>query len=309
MPRERAESTCFKFHHKVFNAEGVHFCQDLDKKSVLMRVQLGQQMAAVHLDSIAREFKLNRGSADWDLLQLLPEALKFVKEIRPGDDIPSEILDGTASWSFGPEHAEIAAGRVWASLIAWNGTIGKHQPQTDDEFRAFPQSAAFINQSDVALDELCKACKLPGRKETRLAVEPYIRELAYIEALRHHFARLFKVPGYFEEARTRQVSDRTVREEYDRILALSEKPFNAAKKVFRGLDERIKDPVGMIKNGEPMRLAIRKARDKLRLETVAWNRYLKDWEDMRAEASDDLRRETYRFLAERFAFDQNYTID
>ena len=65
---------------------------------------------------LRREFDLGDESNDAKLLDSVAKSLKYVKQIRPNDLIPQEILDGTASWSVEDRHRAVARDRLAAFL-------------------------------------------------------------------------------------------------------------------------------------------------------------------------------------------------
>ena len=81
------------------------------------------------------------------LLDVVEKGLRFVHEIRPGDSIPSELLDGTASWRVEERHRRRARGRLMAQLIAW--TAGEGLMTADDG--AFEALAANPHATNLVL--------------------------------------------------------------------------------------------------------------------------------------------------------------
>ena len=47
------------------------------------------------------------------MLKPVAQGLKYVKDIRPGDTIPRELLDGTASWSIDKDTALSPGTSYW----------------------------------------------------------------------------------------------------------------------------------------------------------------------------------------------------
>src|SRR5579859_1942967 len=101
-----SRSTHFVFEHPVFRAPQARFTLASDGTPSMM-LRLAEFDAVVPIRSLGTEFALDE-SGDAQLLELVIAGLKYVKTIRPGDSIPREILDGTASWSLEERHLDIA---------------------------------------------------------------------------------------------------------------------------------------------------------------------------------------------------------
>jgi hypothetical protein len=71
-------STHFIFEHKVFGVEGCYFSL----------MPLGDEMAAVAMESLRQEFGIADDSGDGQLLDIVAKSLKYVREIRPNDSVP-----------------------------------------------------------------------------------------------------------------------------------------------------------------------------------------------------------------------------
>ncbi len=109
-------STHFAFQHKVFNLDGCYFTADRDPEKPKFLMPLGDEMAAITLAALRREFNITDGSNDGQLLDIVAKSLKYVQEIRPNDSIPQELLDGSASWSVEERHRAVASDRIKIQL-------------------------------------------------------------------------------------------------------------------------------------------------------------------------------------------------
>ena len=65
------------------------------------------------------EFDLSPETGDGKLLGIVEKALRYVREIKPNDSIPHELLDGTASWTVEEKHRTIARNRLTIQLVSW----------------------------------------------------------------------------------------------------------------------------------------------------------------------------------------------
>jgi hypothetical protein len=97
-------STHFMFDHKVFTLKGARFALTEDGSTPAFHVELGALVASLPLSTLRTEFSIDRDAGDGVLLAIVEKSLRFVKEIRPGDSIPRELLDGSASWSVESRH-------------------------------------------------------------------------------------------------------------------------------------------------------------------------------------------------------------
>jgi hypothetical protein len=111
-------STHFAFQHKVFSIKDAVFRLSQTEEP-LFRVELGDLKCGVSVPSLRNEFGIKPESDDGKLLGLIEKALRFVKEIRPGDSIPKELLDGSCSWSVEDRHRKLAHNRMTVQLVSW----------------------------------------------------------------------------------------------------------------------------------------------------------------------------------------------
>lgn len=117
-PKAPAESQQFRFAHKVFSVAGSYFALAADTGEATFYVPLGDVQGVLTLPQLVSGFNL-AGSPDGELLNLVQKSLAFVKRIHPGDSIPSELLDGSASWSVDDRHRMIAESRLRVQLGTW----------------------------------------------------------------------------------------------------------------------------------------------------------------------------------------------
>src|SRR5690348_143181 len=111
-------STSFDFEHKVFKLDGGCFRMSASGEP-LFHVRLGELTAALTLPSLCTAFGISAHCHDGQMLEVVASGLRYVREIRPGDSIPRELLDGSASWSVDERHRVRAHTRVLVHLAAW----------------------------------------------------------------------------------------------------------------------------------------------------------------------------------------------
>src|SRR4051794_4024787 len=110
-------STHFDFEHKIFRVEKSYFALASDTHEAVFFVTLGDLNASLRLSAVRREFQIPPESSDGQLLALIEKSLRFVREIRHGDTIPRELLDGSASWTVSERHRVHARTRIAAHVL------------------------------------------------------------------------------------------------------------------------------------------------------------------------------------------------
>ncbi len=192
MPPIPAGSTLFEFSHALFSAPEARFVLGSDGRPC-MGMKLGALDALVPLSSLVKEFNIE-GTPDAVLLQTVIAGLKYVKVIRPGDSIPRELLDGTASWRVDDEHIEIAEGRVTLQLNGWLN--GQERLVVDPiEILQLVEDPAVVARVKAGYSKVAERLGLTSEKEVRARLDKLTRELVYIEALRSSFAAIQQLQG------------------------------------------------------------------------------------------------------------------
>ncbi len=295
---KRGGATTFAFEGKVFQAPGVYFAKDED--GVCLNIPLGRITARLSAPTIRREFGVAHGDPDYDALHAVERALAFVRQIRPGDSIPSELIDGTASWRFEPEHEQLARGRVYAGLTGW--AFGEPATLPDRAgLIGFDQGPLMQARGEEALSKLARNIGAPNGDAARFRLDAIAREFAYVEALRDHFFGLYRLPGRLAAAQEKVIADRNRREEYDRMRALLAKPLQQARHRFRSIDALVGDTPSAARDIDRTVAVIRKERDTLHADTIGWRDIAALWDQDDVPVDEDQRRRaTYRYLASHF---------
>jgi hypothetical protein len=83
------------FKHRIFGIDSCRFALNGSDKLPCFYVPMGEQIVAIELRKLEKEFRLEK--EDIAILKTVEKGLKYVKDIRPNDTIPREILDGSAS--------------------------------------------------------------------------------------------------------------------------------------------------------------------------------------------------------------------
>lgn len=291
--------TRFNFESKVFQADGAFFA--LSDGEAFLHVPLGEVTARAPIQAVCREFNVAPASPDYRLLWAVQKALAYVPTIRHGDALPSELVDGTASWRFGPEHEALALGRALWCVHVWS-TGGDPVAPTRADLVGFEERAPWIASRDDALQRLGEAMGMSaGAEEARKRLGEVAREFAFIEALREHFVGIAGFALKLGEARRAVVTDRVRREEYDCMVALARTPLNLARIEFAKLDALLADAPAAVRDPRRTIAKIRDGRDRLHIDTMKWRDVLALWDETARVSEETRRRETYRFLATHFA--------
>lgn len=301
-------STLFEFAHQAFRAPDARFLMGSDGQPC-MALKLGTLDALVPLSSLIKEFDL-AGTPDGMLLELVVSGLKFVKVIRPGDSIPREILDGTASWSVSEEHLETARGRLTMQLYGFLG--GQERVLTDPieimQVVDDPGVKARINKGvGSILERLGLGADQGAEIDARL--DRFARDLAYVVALRERVGAISKLMDKVAALRRVYRRDRTVDEELIRVNNLLQKPINRFDKFFVEMDAHTGEILGILANVDQHLSYIRESRDTLHLQLMKWDDLLASWETLAPDissATEGAIRKLYQFLAQNFLVESSW---
>ena len=272
--------------------------------TMCLAVDLGDIVAHIDLDAIANSFGIAADSQDAQMLELVRRALAHVKRIAPGDAIPSEILDGTASWHIEPRHLLLSQGRICASLLAWIGERHGHalEPSALMKLAADPQAKASLRE---AFDRLAAHLGLPPARtgEVLGRVATLAKELAYIEALRERYGKIKMIEKKIAEAGKLYRRERAVSDDVSRIQALIKGPLSEFPSIFKMVYTQMAD-VRMVLRSVPAQVQfIRTMRDELSVRFMKWEEMIQLWEMIPPERGEMIERAlrlTYRFMARHF---------
>ncbi|MGE4062701.1 MAG: hypothetical protein AB7E79_04975 [Rhodospirillaceae bacterium] len=298
-----ARNTHFDFQGKVFQAPGACFVLKGKDKQPMFAVDMGTGQGYVSLKDLRRTFHVAEGSHDDKLIEQAAAGLRHVPDIRPGDEIPNEILNGTASWTVARKHKQIARDRIQVQLLSWMG--GKTIAYADqDELKKI-----------VGLEENKKALKDAfGRAAAALGYEPdqaekvvdlietLAREICYIEALRERAQELRKIQGNVE-ALTKVYTDLRGSADVGRVKLLMARGVNEADNILNNVDAETADVMNALMSLDDVVRAVRRARDDLHYVLMEWDPVIAKWQNLAMVRSQDVDRAlqaTYKFLASRF---------
>lgn len=307
---ESAQS--FDFEHKVFEIEGCNFQYDKAEDRALFHVRLGDLQAVIGLDTLRDEFHIALDSPDDKLLSLVQRGLRFVKTIKPGDSIPTELLDGSASWVVEDRHIETAESRL--SLMLANWLSGGGAQEFDRE--ALVQLAGDPKTKErvlLAADKLAERLNLgEGNRQGVLdKVNLVARELAYIEALREHQDKLLAILDALQSCSHIYRFEKSVLESISRMIALIRPPLKRFGERFQEVDGQTGEILPLLANMDSNMEFIRSCRDEIHYEFMDWQEMVQAWKDQpmaRSENMEKLMRRTYQFLATNYPQSQPWSL-
>ena len=297
--------THFAFDHRVFSLDGSYFSLDNITGKARFHMPLGEMMAAIELTALNDEFKIDPESPDGELLQVVESSLKYVHQIRVNDAIPTEILDGSASWAVQDAHRQIASDRIDVQLMTW--LDGNEEIVTDlarlGKMANNREAEAKLNKAYV---DLAKRLKLgdDGREKVVASTDHLKHELAYIQALSDTFTELKGVAAKLKKAKS-VLDERDIKEDIDRIEALLTPALLDVEMQFEQLEASTCEILTVIGKFDEHIGLIRQTRDDLHNRFMVWQELLDEWQDVVVDkSSDSLHRvikKTYQFAAKHFA--------
>lgn len=299
-------STHFLFEHRVFTLKGARFALTEDGSTPAFHVELGTLIASLPLGTVRNEFGIHRDSPDGALLEVVEKSLRFVKEIRPGDSIPRELLDGSASWMVEDRHRLRAKAHLWARVIGTDETMGAN----DDVLRAFVSRPDTETKLKTAAAAIAKKIGYEMTVESVVArFDDLARELAYTEALQERCNEVLAiVPKVNQLARVYR-SDRAIIDELSRIRTLMLKPIEMYDGIFAKLNNQHEDPAEAIANFHERVEFIRARRDDVHQSMMLWDPILHAWKIIdltRCTETEHRISELYRFIARHFLTAQSW---
>ncbi len=306
-----AESTTFAFQHRVFQAPGAVFRKDRSSGTVSLHLSLGGIVASVTLPQLSRTFSVGSDTPDGRMLALAERALSFVAEIRPGDSIPNELIDGTASWSVERRHCDRARGRILVQLVQWvtdgNSTI------------AAGTDVLELIETPVIKSRIMEAFRSAARQlgiaETDTATLPGMisqlaAELAQIEALREKIAGYLVIARKLKELAALYRGEVRLSDTIERVSALIQQPLAAVRRQFQLVEAQTAEIMSSLRQLSATVEFLRQVRDELREFVLLWSDLDEAWHGLRVERSelaDALIARTYRFAATHYLLTQSWS--
>jgi hypothetical protein len=300
--QEDARSTTFVFEHKVFDVPGIYFALTTDRKPAL-HINYGDLRAQIETRSLRRGFEIDPASADASMLSVVERSLRFVREIRPNDSIPREVLDGTASWAADESHRIVAHDRMMLQLAAWSSGNRVHVKR--DQISALAKNPAVQVKVKEAVDAVAQKLGFEDHEKPMILdrIAAFGRELAYIEAIRERFDGARVIEQKVAKLLAIYKGDRFVGENLMRVAALLHAPFASFDIKFTAIDNETSDIVTICQRYDDKVAALRRTRDDLFELYMMWEPILFGWQNIaieRCRPTEETIRSTFQFLARHY---------
>lgn len=297
--------THFDFQHKVFSLPAAYFAIEATSKQPVLNILLGDLKASLPFNTLLESFSIEPEGHDARLLQTVERGLAYVKQIRPGEKIPGELLDGSASWSVDDRHRMIARGRLTVQLVSW--ITGSEMIVVDleelEQIVEDPNTKARMKTAFIQLGEKLGIHSDNAEQYINDRIDDLTQELSYIEALRDRFKHIRTLGENFGKLQQIYRADRTFCSELQRMQGLIKKPLKMYDSIFEQADAQTGEIMGALRSFDATVNFIRKIRDDLRSRLLEWEEVLQAWLGVPIERSqqvEQLQKMTYRFLAGHF---------
>jgi hypothetical protein len=277
-----------------------------------MAIRIDTTDVVLPLRAIATLFEIRPDSPDGQMLRLVEQALRFSNAIHLGDALPSEVLNGEASWVPNNQHLKLAAAKLQLQLVKWiGGNSGVDDANiTPQMLIAAADDPAIRPRVEEGLRRAaCQLClEAGGSAEVAGLLETAAGDLAYFEALREWL--LDRVCALTRRlARIAQDSPALAagrRETLVQVLRLAVSASTELVNQFETIDAETADILETLRDLGQRRSVLRPHRDRLYASLLAWKGLLDSWEGVpchlhrEPEAVWRVVDETYRFLAPRY---------
>ncbi len=309
--RAGASNTTFEFQHRVFSVSDAVFRLDRTNNQVALHMSISGVAASMAIGSILKGFGIEPGSPDAQMLKMVEKGLRFVREIRPGDNVPNEVLDGSASWKVEPHHEQVARSRLLVQLVAWMAG-GEAAMMDPSELLSAMEDPSMKEKINTAFEEAATKLGLGpgGKQKVTDMIDQLTREMTYIEALREKIGNYFSIERKLKMLAHAYRADRTIGESIQRIQILMTTPFNQMRQSFSMVDAQTSEIISALKKLTVTIDFVRATRDKLRDTVLLWDEIGDLWAELepdRGEEAERLIGRTYRFAATNFPLAQRWT--
>ncbi len=295
-----------ELQHKLFSTMGdVRFRRSTTDGVPMMALMLGDREAHLPLDSLRREFCIEKDSADGRMLDLIGSALDFVPSLQPGDQLPAEIRTGEASWQPSPNNIRLAATRLRLDLVSWVSPASRWAKAGRDELTLLrlADDPALRAEVEAACLPVAGQLGLRDRADVIRLMDDLSQELACIEALRERL--LGRVSGLCRRVRRLLHDRKRPSLSFDTLSQVDRLAGAALKQIvsrFEDVDAQTGEIGSLLRNVDNQRVFIRTNRDWLYRTQIAWEPVLDRWcraAEMPTEEMGAMLAATYQFLAQR----------
>lgn len=295
----------FTFETKIFQLGQGYFYWSRHSEDVYFKIFMDTGLeASLRVQSLKREFKIDDDSPDGDALKRVELALRYVKQIAPGDQIPREIVDGSASWTIEDAHLARAKSRL-SVLLGHMAVPSVANVEGRVDFSELIERSEVRRAIQHGFSEAAHVLGYTenGKEKVIQQVERLAGELAYIEALRDYFLGIFRLDKDVKVLATSLNEDKIAREEIWRVTELIKRPLANYRQQFVRVDAQTGEILSVLKNIELVIEFVRDARDDLHRETMLWDEILDQWSEpptQNKRKEYNKLRNLYQFLAQNF---------
>lgn len=294
-------------HHPLFSKLGEVVFRPAEADGAPSLVMpLGRSTAVLPLRSLQAELGIDGASADGRMLARIARSLDFVADLRLGDLLPVEVLDGTASWQPSPLHRQLAASRLKLRLVSQLG-----EDMAVDWVKAEPQvvlTAAAKPGMRLGLQAACievaARLGLPDAAAAARLAEDAAHELSFVEALQDWLLRrVLRLTDRLRRLEAGLAQNLSGLELLSRVTRLTRIALGRINARFADVDGQTEVVLDALRTLEAWRTLIRQHRDWLYCSLRGWKPILAAWDLATLYWSDGtwaLLGRTYRFLAPRF---------
>jgi len=312
-PEESDGNTRFAFEHKVFSVDGCYFAADRNGDKPKFLLPMGEEMAAIALGSLRQEFGIAEDSSDGQLLEIVAKSLKHVREIRPNDSIPQELLDGSASWSVEERHRAAAHARIKIQLATL--LTGREDQVIDaDQIEQLVDDPEIKRKVQAAFGLVAEKLGLaPDQKQEVVnKIEQLGHELSFIEGLRERFTAITDIPPKIDNLGRFYGNQTGTWEELNRVKVLLREAISDIEIVFDIVDAQTCEIMTVLRSFDIHVDYIREARNDLHRRFMDWDEIIEPWQSEagteRSDAVEQLIRQSYRLLAQKFPQTQEWAL-
>lgn len=293
------------FEHAFFHTiEKTSFRILDDSEEPMMIMILDEGEVSLKFIGIKHELDLDDDEPDAKMLNIVAEGLKYVREIRIGDPVPSELTSGRASWEVTDQHRAISHNRVTMQLVSWMS--GDEMLITDpDQLAQVADDPKTKEKISKAFSKAAKALGIAeeNREDVISLIANLAEELSFIEALRFIFHDVEHIHKTVLELEQKYRSEQSVLDTITSIKRLMNIVLNGFNNSFDQLDAQTGEILAALTNIGQVTRFIRENRDDLHRRLWAWDNLIEEWRDLPAKHSrnSELKLgELYHFLAQRF---------
>ena len=299
-------SATFNFAHKVLLLPGARFGLDERTRSMFFYAKLGSLDIAISPTVLKNEFCIAEDSNDANLIQIAEKGLRYVTDIRPGDSIPCEILDGSASWKVEEQHLMRSRAKLLTQVAGWIDSDAKDFSVLEGLLAAGADALTAKEEIQNAFSAIAENLGIGKARKQEVVdrVEVFARELSYIEALRDHMGSVQSIQSKVGDLAHTFRRDQAFSESLVRVSNLLKRPITEFNDLFMQVDAQAGELLALLRNADQQTEYIRKARDDIHQQLMLWNEMLELWKGQPVKYGDPPEkpvRALYRFLATHYA--------